>query len=81
MLPAVKPHVGEKMLTERLAKELNCNRYLLSVKERQKVAHIWSDKLGKNLCGIDYMYAYFHAVSGWKLCNKCKQIYNDLRGV
>lgn len=60
------------------ALELKQNRLLLSVKENQKIAHIWSDDLEKNLCGIDYMYAYFKPVDGWDICRKCSDVYQKL---
>ena len=46
-------------------------------RENSKIAHIWSDELQKNLCGIDYMLAYFKPIGGWLICKKCLKIYNQ----
>lgn len=57
--------------------EAYSNHYLFSQKkEGLNIAHIWSDKLQKNLCGIDHMLAYFKPVEGWCICKKCEKIYD-----
>ena len=43
--------------------EIYSNHCLYAQKaEGAKLAHIWSDELRKNLCGVDYMLAYFKPV-------------------
>ena len=58
--------------------EIYLNHCMFSQKrEGSKIAHIWSDELDKNLCGIEYMLAYFKPVAGWIICPKCLKIYNQ----
>ena len=57
--------------------EIYKNNCLYSQKsEGAKIVHIWSGEMGRNLCGIDYMLAYFMPVAGWSICRKCEKIYN-----
>jgi len=59
--------------------EIYSNHCLYAQKtEGTKLVHIWSDELQRNLCGIDYMLAYFKPVAGWNICQKCEKIYNNL---
>ena len=63
------------------AQEFKDNKYVYSQKaEGTKVAHLWSDVLGKNLCGVSYMLAYFKPIDGWQLCKKCLKIYHLREG-
>ncbi len=61
--------------------EIYSNHCLYAQKaEGAKLAHIWSDELRKNLCGVDYMLAYFKPVKGWRICQKCEKVYGNLFG-
>lgn len=65
------------MIETNTAQEIRDNGYTYSQKaEGTRVVHLWSDILGKNLCGVNYMLAYFKPIEGWPVCKKCLKSYH-----